>query len=67
MKNCYFVRGNADLSKVRLTAKGANEIQRIDGIDCEVFGFQKDGVQLIGIKPITQPKAPKTPRKAVKR
>lgn len=66
MNKCYFVRGNADLSKVRLTAKGANEIQRIDGIDCEVFGFVKDGVQLLGIKPIEQPKAPKAPRKARK-
>ena len=66
MKSFYSVRAGADLSKVRLTAKGANEIQMVDGQQCEVFGFQKDGVQLLGIIPIMLPKSPKVPRKAHK-
>ena len=66
----YSVRRDADLSKVRLTGKYANEIHTIDGIECEIFNYtSKAGEKLLGIKPIAVkkvPRKPKTVRKARK-
>jgi hypothetical protein len=61
-REMYFVRPNADLSKVKLTAKGANEIMIIDGQKCEVFGNAK----WTAIRPINEPKTAKTVRKSTK-
>ena len=63
-RNMYFVSADTDLSKVKLTAKGANVRQTIDGKECDTFTFVKDGVRLMGINVLKQAK---TVRKVAKK
>jgi hypothetical protein len=64
-RDIYFVRPNADLSKVKLTSKGAEEIMIIDGQKCAVFGNAKwTGIR--PIKAVNEPKTAKTARQSRK-